>query len=61
LTAKIERILDKKQMLDQLDLTRELRAADNLLAQLELSRDLTQQIVHIDCDAFCKRIPDPGP
>jgi DNA polymerase kappa len=35
-----------------LDLARELRAADNLLAQLELSRDLTQHIVHIDCDAF---------
>ncbi|KAK1826234.1 DNA/RNA polymerase [Podospora conica] len=52
LTAKIERILSKKQKLEQLDLTRELRAADNLLAQLELSRDLTQQIVHVDCDAF---------
>jgi DNA polymerase kappa len=52
LTAKIEAILAKKRRLETLDLSRELRAADNLLAQLELSRDLTQHIVHIDCDAF---------
>ncbi|KAK4038835.1 hypothetical protein C8A01DRAFT_37245 [Parachaetomium inaequale] len=52
LTAKIEAILSKKRHLETLDLTRELRAADNLLAQLELSRDLTQHIVHLDCDAF---------
>ncbi len=52
LTAKIDGILAKKRLLETLDLTRELRAADNLLAQLELSRDLTQHIVHVDCDAF---------
>jgi DNA polymerase kappa len=52
LTAKIARILAKKARLDGLDLTRELRAADALIAQLELSRDLTQSIVHLDCDAF---------
>ncbi|KAK4236467.1 DNA polymerase [Achaetomium macrosporum] len=52
LTAKIDGILAKKRRLETLDLSRELRAADNLLAQLELSRDLTQHIVHIDCDAF---------
>lgn len=53
LTAKIEQILAKKARLDKLDLSRELRAADTLITQLELSRDLTQYIVHIDCDAFC--------
>ncbi|KAH6615416.1 hypothetical protein B0J18DRAFT_279248 [Chaetomium sp. MPI-SDFR-AT-0129] len=52
LTVKIEAILAKKRQLEVLDLSRELRAADNLLAQLELSRDLTQHIVHVDCDAF---------
>ncbi|KAK3322065.1 hypothetical protein B0H66DRAFT_187340 [Apodospora peruviana] len=52
LTAKIEQILAKKRHLETLDLSHELRAADNLVAQLELSRDLTQHIVHIDCDAF---------
>jgi DNA polymerase kappa len=52
LTAKIEALLAKKRRLETLDLSRELRAADNLLAQLELSRDLTQHIVHVDCDAF---------
>jgi len=52
LTAKISRILARKRDLDALDLTRELRAADSLIAQLELSRDLTQSIVHLDCDAF---------
>ncbi|KAH8906204.1 DNA/RNA polymerase [Coniochaeta sp. PMI_546] len=52
LTAKISHILAKKARLDQLDLTRDLRAADALMAQLELSRDLSQHIVHLDCDAF---------
>jgi DNA polymerase kappa len=52
LTQKIEQILTKKRRLEKLDLTREARAADQLIAELELSRDLTQRIVHIDCDAF---------
>ncbi|KAH9903743.1 impB/mucB/samB family protein [Xylariomycetidae sp. FL2044] len=52
LTRKIEQILEKKRRLEKLDLTRELRAADQLMTQLEVSRDLTQNIVHIDCDAF---------
>ncbi|KAJ4291483.1 hypothetical protein N0V88_006080 [Collariella sp. IMI 366227] len=52
LTARIEVIIAKQRRLLTLNLSRELRAADNLLAQLELSRDLTQHIVHIDCDAF---------
>ena len=52
LTAKIDGILAKKRRLETLDLARELRAADNLLTQLELSRDLTQYVVHLDCDAF---------
>lgn len=53
LTAKIEQILAKKSGLGALDLSKELRAADRLIAQLESSRDLTQYIVHVDCDAFC--------
>ncbi|KAK0648846.1 impB/mucB/samB family protein [Cercophora newfieldiana] len=52
LTAKIEQVLAKKRDLEALDLSRELRAADRLIAQLESSRDLTQYIVHVDCDAF---------
>ncbi|KAI0904441.1 hypothetical protein F4823DRAFT_614891 [Ustulina deusta] len=52
LTQKIEQILTKKQRLEKLDLARETRAADQLIAELEASRDLTQRIVHIDCDAF---------
>ncbi|KAI1173600.1 impB/mucB/samB family protein [Nemania sp. FL0916] len=52
LTQKIEQILTKKQRLEALDLSRESRAADQLIAELEVSRDLTQRIVHIDCDAF---------
>ncbi|KAK4180999.1 tannase and feruloyl esterase-domain-containing protein [Triangularia setosa] len=52
LTVKIDQILAKKRQLEKLDLSRELKAADVLLAQLEASRDLTQHIVHIDCDAF---------
>ncbi|TKW55999.1 DNA polymerase kappa [Colletotrichum tanaceti] len=52
LTKKIEHILQKKQHLEKQDLGRELRLADQLITQLELSRDLTQYIVHVDCDAF---------
>ncbi|KAL2163644.1 hypothetical protein VTH06DRAFT_5702 [Thermothelomyces fergusii] len=63
LTAKIEAILDKKRQLETLDLSRELRAADSLLAQLEQSRDLSQHIVHVDCDAFyaaVEQLDQPG-
>ncbi|KAI0015707.1 hypothetical protein F4780DRAFT_786084 [Xylariomycetidae sp. FL0641] len=52
LTLKIQQILEKKKRLEKLDLSRDLRAADQLMAQFELSRDLTQNIVHVDCDAF---------
>jgi DNA polymerase kappa len=52
LTLKIERILAKKQHLEKVDLTHDLRRADEHIAQLELTRDLSQIVVHIDCDAF---------
>lgn len=58
LSAKIEVILAKKCKIEQLDLSRELKAADNLIAQLESSRDLTQYLVHMDCDAFCQSYSD---
>jgi DNA polymerase kappa len=52
LTEKITRILAKRQQLEKLDLTTDLRRADDYIAELELSRDLSQVVVHIDCDAF---------
>ncbi|KAJ5313080.1 hypothetical protein PENANT_c018G04161 [Penicillium antarcticum] len=52
LTLKIERILKEKARLERLDLSHELRRADEYLAELELSRDLSQHIIHVDCDAF---------
>ncbi|THX23080.1 putative DNA-directed polymerase kappa [Aureobasidium pullulans] len=52
LTIKINRILAKKRQLDRIDLTHDLRKADEYVQKLELSRDLTQTIVHVDCDAF---------
>lgn len=52
MTVKIDRILQKKRELEKLDLSRDLRKADTLIAELELSRDLSQRIVHLDCDAF---------
>jgi DNA polymerase kappa len=52
LTDKIAKILAKRQQLEELDLTSDLRRADDYIAELELSRDLTQVVVHIDCDAF---------
>ncbi|KAJ2898344.1 DNA polymerase kappa subunit [Zalerion maritima] len=51
-TIKIEQIQAKKAQLEKLDLTRDRRNADALLAQFELGRNLTQSIVHVDCDAF---------
>ena len=52
LTQKIERILARKAQLEKLDLSSDRRRADDYVAELELSRDLSQNIVHIDCDAF---------
>jgi DNA polymerase kappa len=52
LTHKIERILETKKQLEKLDLAHDRRKADECIAELELSRDLSQTIVHIDCDAF---------
>ena len=52
LTVKIDRILNKKRQLERLDLASDLRRADDYVAEQELSRDLSQTVVHIDCDAF---------
>ncbi|KAN0072710.1 hypothetical protein V8E54_008824 [Elaphomyces granulatus] len=52
LTSKIERILSLKARLEKVDLTTELRRADEYIAELEHERDLSQTVVHIDCDAF---------
>lgn len=52
LTVKIEKILEKKGRLEKLNLTRDQKKADEYVAELELSRDLSQTVVHVDCDAF---------
>lgn len=52
LTKKIEQILFRKKKLEKLDLSHDLRNADRLITELEVSRDLSQHIVHVDCDAF---------
>ena len=52
LTSKIERILARKIQLEKVDLTADRRRADEYIAELELGRDLSQTVVHIDCDAF---------
>lgn len=52
LTQKIERVLSRKKQLEKVDLASDLRRADEYVAELELSRDLSQTIVHVDCDAF---------
>ena len=52
LTSKIERILARKRQLEKLDLSTDQRRADEYIAELELGRDLSQTVVHIDCDAF---------
>ncbi|KAJ4990375.1 impB/mucB/samB family protein [Stagonosporopsis vannaccii] len=52
LTEKIAKILAKKAHLEKLDLSSDVRRADDYIAELELSRDLSQTVVHLDCDAF---------
>ncbi|KAF3480586.1 uncharacterized protein GIQ15_05933 [Arthroderma uncinatum] len=52
LTEKIQRILAQKAKLEKQDLSHSIRQADEYIADLELRRDLSQSIVHIDCDAF---------
>ncbi|KAK0640403.1 DNA polymerase kappa [Lasiodiplodia hormozganensis] len=52
LTEKIDRILARKRQLERTDLSHDLRRADAVVAELELGRDLSQSIVHLDCDAF---------
>ncbi|KAL4790179.1 hypothetical protein BDV19DRAFT_348755 [Aspergillus venezuelensis] len=52
LTEKIQRILKEKARLETLNLSIDLKLADQLFAELELTRDLTQYVVHVDCDAF---------
>ena len=38
--------------MERVDLASDLRRADEYIAEVELSRDLSQTVVHIDCDAF---------
>ena len=52
LTGKIERILARKIQLEKVDLSSDRRRADEYIAELEMGRDLSQTVVHIDCDAF---------
>ena len=44
--------MSRKRQLERIDLASDLRSADDYIAELELSRDLSQTVVHIDCDAF---------
>lgn len=52
LTLKIDRILKLKAQLEKVDLKSDLRRADEYITTLELARDLSQTVVHVDCDAF---------
>ncbi|KAL1956087.1 hypothetical protein VTO42DRAFT_7682 [Malbranchea cinnamomea] len=52
LTEKIEQIRAQKAKLERIDTSAYVRRADDYIAELESQRDLSQTIVHIDCDAF---------
>ena len=56
LTVKISRILAKKRELQRIEaqggLKSDIKKADDYIAELEYGRDLSQAVVHIDCDAF---------
>ncbi|KAF8422475.1 hypothetical protein EV426DRAFT_170924 [Tirmania nivea] len=52
LTKKVEAILARKKYLESIDLSSELYRIDERIAHLDEERDLSQFIVHVDCDAF---------
>lgn len=56
LTQKISRILAKKRELERVEaqggLKVDQKKADDYISELEYGRDLSQVVVHIDCDAF---------
>lgn len=52
LTKRIDRILKRKADLEKTDTLGDLKRADAYIAALELERDLSQTIIHVDCDAF---------
>lgn len=56
LTLKINSLLAKKRELQRIEiqggLKKETKKADDYIAELECKRDLSQTLVHIDCDAF---------
>ena len=56
LTVKINRILAKKRELQRIEaqggLKQDVKKAEEYIAELEYGRDLSQAVVHIDCDAF---------
>ncbi|KAF3918941.1 hypothetical protein ABW20_dc0107022 [Dactylellina cionopaga] len=52
LTNRINRILKKKADLEKVDTSKDLKRADEQIASLESDRDLSQTIIHVDCDAF---------
>lgn len=52
LTTKIARILSRRAALSEHQIARAVRDADAYLQQLEATRDLSQYVVHVDCDAF---------
>ncbi|KAF2665041.1 DNA polymerase kappa [Microthyrium microscopicum] len=52
LTEKIKHILAKRDQLLKQNLSHDIRKADEYLASLEADRDISQVIVHVDCDAF---------
>ncbi|KAK5692917.1 hypothetical protein LTR97_010393 [Elasticomyces elasticus] len=64
LTGKIHRILSKKRELQRLEaqggLKNELKAANTCIEELEYARDLSQTIVHVDCDAFYAAVEELG-
>lgn len=53
LTAKIESLMRRKdESMKEVNIAAVEASADRLLAEIEASRDLSQTIVHFDCDAF---------
>ena len=52
LTTRIKHIGARKEQLEKCNLSYDRRRADEQISKLELGRDLTQTVVHIDCDAF---------
>jgi len=58
LSRKIDEVLEKMKTISHFDIEAEEHRAGDMLAKMELRRDLSQTIVHVDCDYFYGQVEE---